>query len=191
MLFKFQSTRPHGARRDSNSRRNSHGNFNPRALTGRDTYSLAVGLRYRTFQSTRPHGARRTCCKNPCVLAYFNPRALTGRDVIFLLFCQQVAYFNPRALTGRDGIKRFCPSLVSEFQSTRPHGARPFVSFPTIFLQIISIHAPSRGATRLVRDEIEEGIISIHAPSRGATRVLRPCLQANPYFNPRALTGRD
>ena len=33
----------------------------------------------------------------------------------------------------------------------------------------ISIHAPTRGATQLYREDFERAIISIHAPTRGAT----------------------
>ena len=36
-------------------------------------------------------------------------------------------------------------------------------------LASISIHAPTRGATQLYREDFERAIISIHAPTRGAT----------------------
>ena len=37
---------------------------------------------------------------------------------------------------------------------------------------VISIHAPTRGATFIERSEVQEDLISIHAPTRGATKTL-------------------
>ena len=54
--------------------------------------------------------------------------------------------FNPRALTGRD---------VAWSDGW--------------FYDVISIHAPSRGATSYYTDMVYMFAISIHAPSRGAT----------------------
>ena len=36
----------------------------------------------------------------------------------------------------------------------------------------ISIHAPTRGATSLIKTSIVNQLISIHAPTRGATAIL-------------------
>ena len=56
-----------------------------------------------------------------------------------------------------------------KFQSTLPQGERPYVGSHTIYQCHISIHAPTRGATRrLSLDELVY-LISIHAPTRGAT----------------------
>ena len=59
LLWMFQSTRPHGARRARTIKAREIRCFNPRARTGRD-----VPVQYQSdlqsgFQSTRPHGARR------------------------------------------------------------------------------------------------------------------------------------
>ena len=55
----------------------------------------------------------------------------------------------------------------------------------------VSIHAPTRGATKYERHAIRVLTVSIHAPTRGATR--RPRLRRPPQrsFNPRAHAGRD
>ena len=139
----FQSTRPHGARPYIISTSSISRSFNPRARTGRDhtrTMRPANGL----FQSTRPHGARHTGC----------PYRIPGKS------------FNPRARTGRDkpGLMQ---SAKKTFQSTRPHGARPAKNVK-IKMEVVSIHAPARGATR-----------------RGHEAIPGSC------FNPRARTGRD
>ncbi len=99
----FQSTRPHGARREQRVR----------------------GRKRSSFQSTRPHGARPhgTCrggasvrvsihapargattlpssCRSRC--RRFNPRARTGRDCANTSAGPSRTRFNPRARTGRD-----------------------------------------------------------------------------------------
>ena len=58
--------------------------------------------------------------------------------------------------------------------------------------KIVSIHAPTRGATmRAANCVIGTGIVSIHAPTRGATaRRSLPCLPVK-GFNPRTHTGCD
>ena len=99
------------------------------------------------------------------------------------------------------------------FQSTRPHGARHddaadtltgivvSIHAPTrgatplscglIWRHLVSIHAPTRGATKFAEKSRLKETVSIHAPTRGATRVH--ALKKSPKwsFNPRAHTGRD
>ena len=59
------------------------------------------------------------------------------------------------------------------FQSTHPHGVRPsYIEAQTVHSSVVSIHAPTRGATtNAVRNLLREGV-SIHAPTRGATNLL-------------------
>ena len=55
---------------------------------------------------------------------------------------------------------------------------------------LVSIHAPTRGATRLARTLSRLAWVSIHAPTRGATR--RSAIGSlNAGFNSRAHAGRD
>ena len=56
------------------------------------------------------------------------------------------------------------------FQSTLPRGERHVVPCNLIFDQIISIHAPARGATHPLFQIPLWLFISIHAPARGATQ---------------------
>ncbi len=78
---RFQSTRPHGARRRCMMTTASQkGCFNPRARTGRDKHCELFLL-----QPIR-----------------FNPRARTGRDFSATYRFLIVPCFNPRARTGRD-----------------------------------------------------------------------------------------
>jgi len=188
----FQSTRPRGARpsvifvpilycrfnpRAHAGRDRSHYSlsvmytcFNPRAHAGRDSTELRDRARQLGFQSTRPRGARlRSAFVSPLPVTRFNPRAHAGRDLI----CVRI--FRP----------------CTQFQSTRPRGARLDLRTHFSSVYAVSIHAPTRGATRAHyslsvvyacfnprahagRDSIGVLLkggphVSIHAPTRGAT----------------------
>ena len=86
-----------------------------------------------------------------------------------LLQSQTVSDFNPRSHKGSDlfSPRRF--SKYSRFQSTLPQGERPGLISYGIYLQFISIHAPTRGATDPSPRIRMTHPISIHAPTRGAT----------------------
>ena len=58
------------------------------------------------------------------------------------------------------------------FQSTHPHGVRPAVFKGAVRLKVVSIHAPTRGATTLRLARGGQANVSIHAPTRGATARL-------------------
>ena len=98
------------------------------------------------FQSTRPRGARRSATSSPATRSRFNPRARAGRDIIIILKKMRKKCFNPRARAGRDN---------PDFSKYRPI------------------------------------CVSIHAPARGATRIVRLLIQLHRSFNPRARAGRD
>ena len=98
------------------------------------------------FQSTRPRGARRMICSARSRVIGFNPRAHAGRDVR----------------------KKAHGDYSPMFQSTRPRGAR--------------LRQPNH-------NEVNQ-MVSIHAPTRGATPTGRWDAGAN-RFNPRAHAGRD
>ena len=78
-----------------------------------------------TFQSTRPRGARRWLLDIGLDHPGFNPRAHEGRDIFFSSGIVYSGGFNPRAHEGRDAAGRPDPQPAP-----------------------VSIHAPTRGATR-------------------------------------------
>ena len=107
----------------------------------------SVSLFHAEFQSTHPHGVR----------------------LPIMVFCHCQQSFNPRTHTGCDKPLRVVIIAAVEFQSTHPHGVRlvnvtikfvtlcfnprthtgcdmPFLS--VFLLSSVSIHAPTRGATR-------------------------------------------
>ena len=108
-------------------------------------------------------------------------------------FCKPVlsGNFNPRTHVGCDPITIRYPNSVTEFQSTHPRGVRRYGRVRVREHRLISIHAPTWGATvinpchtvvpefqsthpRGVRHPLHASVgaghrISIHAPTWGAT----------------------
>ena len=56
---------------------------------------------------------------------------------------------------------------------------------------LISIHAPTRGATSYIKHLEFDGKISIHAPTRGATIKYYNIVLVYYYFNPRSHERSD
>ena len=99
--------------------------FNPRTHTGCDRISSDDARKSAEFQSTHPHGVRRTCRTVIRCICCFNPRTHTGCDQITFSTLSIIICFNPRTHTGCD------------------HGEAT-----SRWVRNVSIHAPTRGATR-------------------------------------------
>ena len=142
----FQSTHPHGVRRQLGAVHilDSY-RFNPRTHTGCDVMCKPFQTG-KAFQSTHPHGVRRQTRRLFPRLFCFNPRTHTGCDPTTSSTAGATASFNPRTHTGCDTIM-----------------VRPLQPW------LVSIHAPTRGAT---------------LPERWAWTLTR-------CFNPRTHTGCD
>ena len=56
---------------------------------------------------------------------------------------------------------------------------------------VVSIHAPTRGATKAEMEGAHSELVSIHAPTRGATDATKREGKNGRCFNPRAHAGRD
>ena len=125
----FQSTHPHGVR----LRRN-----HPRTISTK-------------FQSTHPHGVRRRAATPTFYdIRGFNPRTHTGCDIPSPSAATRRSCFNPRTHTGCDCHTWSLIRRSLTFQSTHPHGvrhARFVLNFERENIRV-SIHAPTRGATR-------------------------------------------
>ena len=77
--------------------------------------------------------------------------------------------FNPRAHAGRDHMRAIRRYLKEEFQSTRPRGARPNLGV-TVNLDFLFQSTRPRGARRVeLLNKAFDHLVSIHAPTRGAT----------------------
>ena len=150
--YKFQSTHPHGVR-------HCYG----------ETFR-----RFKGFQSTHPHGVRQkgsTYPRGPVEVSIHAPTR--GATWYCSRYHTQTPCFNPRTHTGCDIVKGVEPDGLIMFQSTHPHGVR--LPRPCLLSQplLVSIHAPTRGATPLVVRITAEPSVSIHAPTRGATHRSR------------------
>ena len=145
----FQSTLPRGERPLVRFERRFGLSISIHAPTRGATLHFVRNAVQNRFQSTLPRGER----------LISNPSSDCQKD------------FNPRSHEGSDQQLRRCNMQELEFQSTLPRGERLLVLpyFSVIFL--ISIHAPTRGATFRYLLPILFPLISIHAPTRGATKL--------------------
>ena len=144
--YAFQSTRPHGARRQAVGRVGARNHFNPRAHTGRDFSRSGTAYDW----------------------TYFNPRAHTGRDYMGRVAVaeKKISIHAPtRGATLIQWLDRR-DALISIHAPTRGATAQDGHRETNVR---ISIHAPTRGATRHAERCAAQSIISIHAPTRGAT----------------------
>ena len=130
------------------------------------TYSIREEL---PFQSTRPRGARLYQINDQSGNGLFQstrPRgARPGR-------CRRTPCrecFNPRAHAGRDFFQNRGAGveLVSIHAPTRGATHVPVRFHAPV---VVSIHAPTRGATPQPAASWRQWLVSIHAPTRGATR---------------------
>ena len=169
--IRFQSTLPRGERRPCYLCHLDMAHFNPRSHEGSDRLPVPSFRNMYVFQSTLPRGERHSRTGQSDKSYNFNPRSHEGSDAVFAMRKQHLNYFNPRSHEGSDSAPLHGKQIRSEFQSTLPRGERPSSSASLAYFQVISIHAPTRGAT--VEDctnHISE-LISIHAPTRGATKL--------------------
>ena len=147
----FQSTRPHRVR--------------PLKIL----FSI-VG--YTLFQSTHPHRVRHAC-KGSILFPYlcFNPRTHTGCDVS--LAAPQ--FLNRRFQSTHPHGVRLAESCVCHhqqgFQSTHPHGVRPARRIDARGKGRFNPRTHTGCDQRAHRKTIAPIIVSIHAPTRGATYV--------------------
>ena len=126
--MEFQSTFPHGERRNRGSgRADDIKSFNPRSRTGND-----AGVSPQSAPGVRS----------------FNPRSRTGNDAfhIYRHLCA-CGRFNPRSRTGNDAVTAYLSITSSMFQSTFPHGERRQLLDLRLRLLDVSIHVPARGTT--------------------------------------------
>ena len=101
--------------------------------------------------------------------ANFNSRTYTRCDSRLKQIMDEKNNFNSRTYTRCDKIPPSRKNLNPKFQFTHLHEVRPYELDELSKSIMISIHAPTRGATVTIRDYNADTTISIHAPTRGAT----------------------
>ena len=120
------------------------------------------------FQSTHPRGVRPYAFKGLCPVSWFQSTHPRGVRLIRNSTKTTINGFNPRTHEG-------CDSFEQGYFS----------------VSIVSIHAPTRGATYCRRGSQSAPSVSIHAPTRGATAVGVPDTPNHLRFNPRTHEGCD
>ena len=155
----------------------SYLNISIHAPTKGATQATQNAIGYVQFQSTLPRRERpnRFCCII-ITINYFNPRSHEGSDLEEYYNGRGFKHFNPRSHEGSDGISRekFCPK---DNFNPRSHEGSDDAIFTTMDSYMISIHAPTKGATYSTLPYWQGTGISIHAPTKGATS----CICSNPH----------
>ena len=147
-IYKFQPTRPRGARPVVSGRAQITASFQPTRPRGARQERPFAHLVNRVFQPTRPRGARLITHGKTCNVIIVSTHAPARGATSFASLCMSASVgFNPRARAGRDTAKHFEGSEVKE----------------------VSTHAPARGATGHKNSAVGAVFVSTHAPARGAT----------------------
>ncbi len=141
------------------------------------------------FQSTRPRGARLQH-RSRSLLAGVSIHAPTWGATKRLRYSITSGCFNPRAHVGRDSFA-MCRRAQLPCFNPRAHVGRDLLNIVGLILFLVSIHAPTWGATYIVTVDADDYEVSIHAPTWGATRRSKSNIQVSSCFNPRAHVGRD
>ena len=123
-LSEFQSTHPHGVRHQEGDSKDARQSFNPRTHMGCDFKVLLLLCVNIVFQSTHPHGVRLKTFGSIGSSNSFNPRTHMGCDSLFNFADRLSKGFNPRTHMGCD-----------------------IVVYLVLPLLLVSIHAPTWGAT--------------------------------------------
>ena len=143
------------------------------------------------FQSTHPHGVRhrKPVLQRHFLYPCFNPRTHTGCDRYFFQDKgrRPVSIHAPTRGATRPALFF---SGQRAFQSTHPHGVRPFSPASNKQICIVSIHAPTRGATySCVVSPSGSRFQSTHP--HGVRRNCGSACKRSTSFNPRTHTGCD
>ena len=142
--------------------------FNPRSHKGSDKVCCQPIPVHIISIHAPTRGATINRTLQPCIAANFNPRSHKGSDGSLIMISKQFMNFNPRSHKGSD-IAR------SSF----------------LLFKIISIHAPTRGATDTARQVLRIPQYfnpRSHKGSDGSSPV--PCITGK-NFNPRSHKGSD
>ncbi len=189
---KFQSTRPHGARRLIDVYGHIERFVSIHAPAWGATLQLDFGGIRLMFQSTRPHGARRWTAIQGRPSAQVSIHAPAWGATHGLPGATHDGNcFNPRARMGRDSSCTRCSEPCALFQSTRPHGARLRPGCTRCRFQWFQSTRPHGARRARGCQGVMWCAVSIHAPAWGATKDMGRYKRKKICFNPRARMGRD
>jgi len=145
------------------------GGFNPRPHGGGDILLISLTVLQPVFQSTPPRRGRHHRTRSIEVVAEVSIHAPTeGATSIRRRFRVSTPRFNPRPHGGGDGLPGVYKPIERCF-NPRPHGGGDLCVAAEKGSILVSIHAPTEGATRADRQLVRAAQVSIHAPTEGAT----------------------
>ena len=170
----FQSTHPRGVRRHATRPPTALCCFNPRTHEGCDKtlhIPLPCALTVSIHAPTR--GATLSSSRIASLICSFNPRTHEGCDGRFFLCVARYDVSIHAPTRGATmGVALVCDAL--EFQSTHPRGVRPPGPSLTAALPLCFNPRTHEGCDSYSLVESYFSIVSIHAPTRGATFMLVP-----------------
>ena len=164
----FQSTLPHGERQHKARLHCLPGSFNPRSRMGSDSCRKPSPTLNAMFQPTLPHGERQRNVTLTFAESSFNPRSRMGSDCICRLRLSMSHCFNPRSHMGSDLCER-----------------------EQRIIELVSIHAPTRGATGRVVYRGNNNAFQSTLPHGERRRFWCHHRARTCCFNPRSHMGSD
>ena len=132
-------------------------------------------------------------------MAFFAPPSLLqvsthaparGATIAALAWSLALLGFNPRTRTGCDTGWLHCSTSIRRFNPRTRTGCDISQAFFVIFV-LVSTHAPARGATAYLEDEVNECLFQPTHPHGVRQGFSRSYPSARPSFNPRTRTGCD
>ena len=210
----FQSTLPRGERHSICVFESVRKNFNPRSHEGSDSCVRILLHLIDRFQSTLPRGERRYCHDNKPIFNDISIHAPTrGATLIDLFIRIFLDNFNPRSHEGSDDYTPNSRTISSDFNPRSHEGSDPACFYPETG-KIISIHAPTRGATdpeyhrNLVQKKFQSTLPRGERLNCTMTAIIKLLFQSTlprgerrgcqtafvkhlNYFNPRSHEGSD
>ena len=147
--------------------------FNPRSHTGSDAIAAGAMVVTNQFQSTLPHGERQRGGEPMAHTSVFQSTLPHGERQDGHRGFTDCDNFNPRSHTGSDVKVLRLYVLYLVFQSTLPHGERRLWLLITHRFFYFNPRSHTGSDVSYTDPDSKETIISIHAPTRGATRRLQ------------------
>ena len=149
----FQSTLPREERLGSTGKVLFSIYFNPRSHERSDIHSSVAGTKWRISIHAPTRGATGKVCGQYNSAQDFNPRSHERSDHNAGSICCQYGHFNPRSHERSDDALKCMINNISYFNPRSHERSDNSISKWDLF-KSISIHAPTRGATRCSCDLI-------------------------------------
>ena len=182
---------PRGERRNKHNHLSGPDNFNPRSREGNDLVTKVEYPADIKFQSTFPRGERRL--SRFCCLKHFNfnPRSREGNDYISVAYFPWCWDFNPRSREGNDVCKWVADYYKPDFNPRSREGNDFGDCVGWIDMDVISIHVPARGTTRLRRMLCTFHLHFNPRSREGNDPWQKWSIPISLHFNPRSREGND